>query len=147
LLVVSTNVGGVPEVLPPDTNVLCNPNVNALVEGLQKAVKRQEESSEDAVDPMEAHCRIESMYSWHLVAKQTVQVYDRIVTEPPKTFMERLACYQSLRGFSGVVACILAVYIEIWIRVGEWMQPRDKIEVVPDLMIIPFDDQQKDKLS
>jgi hypothetical protein len=128
-------------------NVLCDPTVDALVEGLQKAVKRQEITSGDAVDPMEAHRRIETMYSWHLVAKQTIQVYDRIVTEPPKTFVERLACYQSLGGFSGFVACILAVYIELWIRSVQWMQPRDAIEVVPDLTIIPFDDQQKDKLS
>lgn len=138
LLVVSTNVGGVPEVLPPDMIVLCDPNVQALVEGVQKAVKRQE--SDNAVDPMEAHRRIEKMYSWHRVAKQTVQVYDQVVTEPPKALVDRLACYRSLGGFSGIVACILAVYIELWIRFVVWLQPQSSIDVVPDLM--PFDEEK-----
>lgn len=147
LLIVSTNVGGVPEVLPsPDMNVLCDPKVDALVEGLQIAVKRHE--SGDVMDPMEAHRRIEVMYSWHQVAKQTIQVYDRIIMEAPKTFVERLGCYQSLGGFSGIVACILAVYIELWIRFIEWIQPREDIEVVPALAIVPVDtDCQKNKLS
>jgi phosphatidylinositol glycan class A protein len=142
LLVVSTNVGGVPEVLPPDMIVLADPNVEALVEGVKQAVERQE--SGDAVDPIEAHRRIERMYSWHRVAVQTVLVYDRIVTEPPKTFVERLACYQSLGGFSGIVACLLALYIELWIRFVERVQPQETVDVVPDL--IPFE-CEKDKVS
>jgi phosphatidylinositol glycan class A protein len=145
LLVVSTNVGGVPEVLPPEMIVLCEPNVTALVQGLQRAVPRQQ-STETAVDPFEAHRRIEQMYSWHRVAVQTVQVYDQIVTEVPKSFVQRLTCYQSLGGFSGIVACILATYIELWIRFVIWMQPKESIDVVPDL--IPGQQQtKKAKLS
>ena len=135
LLVVSTNVGGVPEVLPPDMNILCDATVPDLVQGVIQAVERQQ--GPHAMDPLEMHQRIESMYSWHRVAKQTERVYDQIFTEPPKTFGERLSCYQSLGGFSGLVACLLAFYIELWIRFVIWMQPGEKIDVVPDL--IPFD--------
>ena len=143
LLVVSTNVGGVPEVLPsPDMIELCDPTVDALVEGLVEAVKRQE--SDQAVDPIKAHERIKTMYSWHRVAKQTIQVYDRVSTEPPKTFMERLACFQSLGGMSGFVAGILAVIVELWIRFVEKMRPRSAIDVVPDL--VPFGEEQKEKM-
>lgn len=143
LLVVSTNVGGVPEVLPsPEMVVLCDPNVKALVDGVKEAVKRQE--SDEPVDPMEAHRQIETMYSWHRVAKQTVQVYDRIVTEPAQSFTARLACFQSLGGVSGFVAGLLAVIIEIWIRFVVWMRPRSSIDTVFDLM--PFEDTYtKDK--
>ena len=143
LLVVSTNVGGVPEVLPsPDMIELCDPTIDALVEGLVEAVKRQE--SDQAVDPIKAHERIKTMYSWHRVAKQTIQVYDRISTEPPKTFMERLACFQSLGGISGFVAGILAVIVELWIRFVEKIRPRSAIDVVPDL--VPFGEEQKEKI-
>jgi phosphatidylinositol glycan class A protein len=132
LLVVSTNVGGVPEVLEPDMIVLCNPNVNDLVEGLHQAIDRQ--VGDNPVDPIDAHKRIERMYSWHRVAVQTVKTYDRIIEEPSKTFLQRLACYQRLGGFSGIVACILALYIELWIRFVEWIQPSHCIDVVPDLI-------------
>jgi phosphatidylinositol glycan class A protein len=131
LLVVSTNVGGVPEVLPPDMNILADPQVDALVEGVKQAVERQE--SKNAVDPFEAHQRIETMYSWHRVAKQTTQVYDKICQQERKSFFGRLACYQSLGGIAGLVACMWAVYVEGWIQVVLRLQPKEKIDVVPDL--------------
>jgi phosphatidylinositol glycan class A protein len=142
LLVVSTNVGGVPEVLPsPDMIFLCDPNVAALVEGVKQAVERQE--SDKAVDPIEAHRRIEGMYSWHRVAKQTLQVYDLIIQQPPKTFIKRLGCFQSLGGISGFVAGFLLVFVSIWFRIVEWMRPKSCIDVVPDL--IDFEEIQSNK--
>jgi phosphatidylinositol glycan class A protein len=132
LLIVSTNVGGVPEVLEPDMIVLCDPNVDALVDGLREAIQRQE--GDNRVDPWDAHRRIERMYSWHRVAFQTEQLYDRIIQDKPKSLMERLECYRRLGGVSGIVACVLALYIELWIRFVEWLQPVSGIDVVPDLV-------------
>jgi phosphatidylinositol glycan class A protein len=144
LLVVSTNVGGVPEVLPPDMNILADPQVDALVEGVKQAVERQE--SKNAVDPLEAHKRIETMYSWHRVAKQTTLVYNQICQQERKSFLGRLACYQSLGGIAGLVACLLAVCVEGWIQVVLRLQPKDKIDVVPDLA--PFGREvKKDKAT
>lgn len=134
LLVVSTNVGGVPEVLPPDMIVLCDPGVDSLVQGLQAAVRRQE--GEAPVDPIETHRRIEHMYSWHRVALQTELIYDRVSQDSPKTFAQRLLCYNSLGGFSGFVACLIALYIEMYICLTIWWQPVEKIDVVRDL--VPF---------
>jgi phosphatidylinositol glycan class A protein len=150
LMVVSTNVGGVPEVLPPDMILLANPNVADLVEGVKQAVKRQENASE-CVDPFQAHERVVRMYSWRRVAQQTSHVYQRIAQQPRKTFLERLQCYQSSGGFSGLFVCLLAVIIEVWIRFVLWWQPKEKIDVVPDLT--PFHRspqttiQVKDKVS
>jgi len=135
LLVVSTNVGGVPEVLEPDMIVLCDPNVEALVQGVQQAIKRQE--GDGALDPWDAHRRIERMYSWHRVAVQTVRVYDRIIQDKPMTFLERLRRHQRLGGLSGIIVCALALYIELWIRFVEWMHPAEAIDVVPSLVPPP----------
>lgn len=132
LLVVSTNVGGVPEVLEPDMIVLCDPNVEALVQGVRKAIERQE--GDRALDPWGAHRRIERMYSWHRVAVQTVQVYDRIIQDKPMTFLQRLRRHLRLGGLSGIIVCALALYIELWIRSVEWMYPSEGIDVVPDLV-------------
>eukprot|EP00536_Pseudo-nitzschia_multiseries_P008837 jgi/Psemu1/319494/estExt_fgenesh1_pm.C_2320005 len=153
LLVVSTNVGGVPEVLEPDMIVLCDPCVEALVKGVASAIKRQTKTTTTEggttgtvdtdtdtdgtlppLDPADAHHRIERMYSWHRVAVQTATVYDRIVSDPPLTILQRLRRYQSLGGFSGMVVCALALYIDLWIRFVEWMQPASSIDVVPDLV-------------
>lgn len=134
LLAVSTNVGGVPEVLPSNMNVLCNPDVDSLVEGLKIAIQRQG-NPYTVMDPHKAHEWVKNTYSWRRVAVQTIEeVYDKIIQEPVKTFQERLICYHRLGGFSGMVACLIAFYIESWIQFVIWLQPRHTIDVVPDLM-------------
>lgn len=139
LLVVSTNVGGVPEVLEPDMIVLCDPTVFGLTSGLETAIQRQ--AGNYPIDPQDAHHRIERMYSWRRVALQTLQTYDQIIDEPPKTFRQRLLCYQRLGGLSGFVAGLLALYIELWIRSVLWMQPNNAIDVVPDFVPpLPMDE-------
>ena len=132
LLVVSTNVGGVPEVLEPDMIILCDPNVEALVQGVRKAIERQQGGC--ALDPWDAHHRIERMYSWHRVAVQTVQVYDRIIQDSPMTFLQRLRRHMRLGGLSGIIVCALALYIELWIRFVEWMYPAEGIDIAPDFL-------------
>jgi len=131
LLVVSTNVGGVPEVLPEDMILLAEPSVPDMVESLKRAIAKQD--SEDAIGPLEAHERIVSMYSWERVASETAQVYDTVLQQDRRCFQERLLLYQSLGGFSGFVACLIAIMIELWSHVVDWWQPRDLIDVVPDL--------------
>ena len=54
LFVVSTNVGGVLEVLPPDMIELADPRVDDLVEGLSCAI----EEKIGNVDPWEFHERV-----------------------------------------------------------------------------------------
>jgi phosphatidylinositol glycan class A protein len=175
LLVVSTNVGGVPEVLPEDDMIiLCDASVDALVDGLRKAIERQQQESTlvrghlkqqsllPPVDAVDAHERITQMYSWHRVAVQTIhEIYDKIVVEddaddddakdknpslvvrggrriylPKESFPQRLMKYNDALGggLSGFVVCVLALYVELWIRCVEILQPIDGIDVVPDLI-------------
>mmetsp|Transcript_14241 Transcript_14241/g.20038 ORF Transcript_14241/g.20038 Transcript_14241/m.20038 type:complete len:454 (+) Transcript_14241:392-1753(+) len=134
LLVVSTNVGGVPEVLPtPDVMLLSEPNVPSLVQNLKIAIDRQEINP---VDPWEIHNRVKKMYSWSKVAKETTAVYNKVLAEQqhnPKTFLQRMECYSSIGGIAGWVAFILALLIHFWAATVEWWQPREHIDVVPDL--------------
>jgi len=132
LLVVSTNVGGVPEVLPPDMMLLAEPSVSSLTTKLESAIQRQE--STEAADAWDFHRRVENMYSWTRVAKETTHVYEEVMDKERLTYMERLECYMSLGGFSGVVACLLAMTFELWVSIVEWWLPREAIDVVPDLV-------------
>jgi phosphatidylinositol glycan class A protein len=132
LLVVSTNVGGVPEVLPHDMIHLAEPSVPDMVDKLQRAIAKQ--ASDQVADPWKTHERIVTMYSWQRVATETTHVYDTVLEQGGvRSFGGRLLMYQSLGGFSGLVACLLMVTLELWLHVVDWWQPRADIDVVPDL--------------
>ena len=130
LLVVSTNVGGVPEVLPPDMITLADPNIQSLVTGLSIVL-----SSENiyTVDPYELHERVKAMYSWERVAKETIRVYDELILEPRLSFLQRLARYKTVGGIAGYVVCLLSITQHFILRLVEWWQPQDVIDVVPDI--------------
>merc|ERR1712157_421851 len=97
--------------------ILCDPNVEALVQGVQEAIIRKE--GNHALDPWDAHRRIERMYSWHRVAVQTVRVYDRIIQEKQLCFLQRLKRHLRLGSLSGLIVCALALYIECWVLLVE----------------------------
>jgi len=140
LLIVSTNVGGVPEVLDPETKmiILCEPTVDALIKGLISAIERQK--SENKVDPWDAHRWIERMYSWNRVAVQTVQVYDRIIENKSKNnngaFFERVRSYQSLGGFTGIVNIVIVLYLELYYRFVEILHPSERVDVAMERIIL-----------
>jgi phosphatidylinositol N-acetylglucosaminyltransferase subunit A len=175
LLVVATNVGGVPEVLPDDMIFLAHPNVPDMVNAVGRAVQQQtkvlqqqrqqrrtmqNDSNDGAdvkvVDPWQAHNRVKEMYSWQRVADETIAVYDRITSttsneeeeeeeeekhniNTASRLLQRLGHYYTSvgGGFSGLVVCFLAVTLQLWLYIVEWLQPQSTIEVVPDLPIDP----------
>ena len=131
LLVVSTNVGGVPEVLPEDLVFLSDPQVSSLVRNLKEAIVKQAD-----FDPFRAHERIKQMYSWSRVATETVEVYRQVLTKQSKTLLERLgSCFVSMGAIAGSVVCLLLVSFEFLLLVIEWWQPQDAIDVLPDVLI------------
>ncbi|GKZ00058.1 hypothetical protein MPSEU_000959200 [Mayamaea pseudoterrestris] len=132
LAVVSTNVGGVPEVLPGDLILLANPNVGDMVVRLQQAIESQS-NPKTALDPYKTHERIKEMYSWSRVALETVRVYDRVMEQKSLDLWERLQCYNAMGGLTGVVVCCLVLMFQVWFYVVEWWLPARSIEVVPDL--------------
>lgn len=66
LFVVSTNVGGVPEVLPPSMIKFAEPTVNDLVEAIVEALPISRR-----IVPSEMHDRMKTMYTWLDVSKRT----------------------------------------------------------------------------
>ena len=71
LFVVSTCVGGVPEVLPPSMIKFAD---STTVDDLFKAISEAVVVSRRTV-PSETHARIKTMYSWLNVCKRTEIVY------------------------------------------------------------------------
>jgi len=86
LLVVSTNVGGTPEILPPDMMYLADPDTESLQSSLEKAIKNYEN-----ITPSENHERIMSFYSWRDIAQRVEKTYYDVLQEPSMSWWERLS--------------------------------------------------------
>ncbi|GIX74860.1 n-acetylglucosaminyl-phosphatidylinositol biosynthetic protein [Caerostris extrusa] len=66
LQVVTTSVGGVPEVLPPNLVWLTEPSVDGLLNGLEQAM--QDRANNKVMPPDLAHKQLSKMYQWDDVA-------------------------------------------------------------------------------
>lgn len=73
--VVSTRVGGIPEVLPEDLITLCEPTVRSLCDGLEAVIAQQR--SGPAPSPAYIHDRVKNLYTWRNVAERTEKVGPR----------------------------------------------------------------------
>lgn len=67
LLVVSTNVGGVTEVLPHDMIYLANPDPKDIIIKLKEAIPKARN-----IPTHKFHEKVKSLYSWRDVASRTV---------------------------------------------------------------------------
>jgi len=88
LLVISTDVGGVPEVLPDVLATLAKPEVTDLFQKLDSTILRFKNNE---CLPREEITRIGmSKYNWKDIGEKTVNVYRKCLKIPPKTFVTRL---------------------------------------------------------
>lgn len=127
LQVVSTNVGGLPEVLPPSLIKLTEPSVDGLLQGALLAL-------DDLVDkkfvpPLEAHNIIKKSYSWQDVAKRTEKVYNLVLQEPPLTFKDRLRLYVKFGPSFSVIFVILILISDLLLLIFNWLQPKRNMDV------------------
>ncbi|KZC09171.1 N-acetylglucosaminyl-phosphatidylinositol biosynthetic protein, partial [Dufourea novaeangliae] len=124
LQVVSTKVGGIPEVLPPDLIYLVEPTVPALVDGLETAITDYRKG--DIKCPFETNKRISLFYNWFNVTRRTEIVYNLVRKEARKDLGEQLANYVR----SGVLAYLLVVSLcYIIIQILEVLVPRKYIDI------------------
>eukprot|EP01061_Rhynchopus_euleeides_P018268 TRINITY_DN30204_c1_g1_i1.p1 TRINITY_DN30204_c1_g1~~TRINITY_DN30204_c1_g1_i1.p1 ORF type:complete len:518 (+),score=139.30 TRINITY_DN30204_c1_g1_i1:35-1555(+) len=128
LLVVSTRVGGVPEVLPSDMLILAEPSPASLASGLDEALKRFPE-----VWPWGHHSRIASMYNWRDIAQRTVRVYNRAEVTPIPRLADRIATGFSMGCVYGIVcAGLTALDHGLW-TVAKYLSPAGSIHPAPDM--------------
>ncbi|CAG8450479.1 15007_t:CDS:2 [Funneliformis mosseae] len=126
LLVVSTKVGGVPEVLPKHMIIFAKPEEDDLVNAVARAIEmiRLKE-----VIPIKFHDEIKEMYSWVNVAERTEKVYDTIWQMRIPPLMERLRRYYGCGVWAGKIFCILvAIDYLVW-KFLEWIFPEQDIEI------------------
>eukprot|EP00117_Sycon_ciliatum_P009943 scpid66556/ scgid12037/ N-acetylglucosaminyl-phosphatidylinositol biosynthetic protein; GlcNAc-PI synthesis protein; Phosphatidylinositol-glycan biosynthesis class A protein len=131
LKVVSTDVGGIPEVLPTDMIQLAEPSVDGLVTELEVAISNVRQGK--GISPEQAHARIEQYYQWSEVAERTEKVYDLVSEDTPICLADRLHKFYSLGPVAGKVFSLLLMLCCVWLMFVEWWRPSQFIDQAPDL--------------
>ncbi|KAH9472758.1 hypothetical protein Pst134EA_003363 [Puccinia striiformis f. sp. tritici] len=129
LLVVSTRVGGIPEVLPEGLIEFAEPEVDDLVQATERAIKVIQSGTHD---PQKVHERVRGMYSWTDVAARTEHVYYEAFKIEPAPLIERFRRYFGSGSIFGKVMCIVVMCQYIFMGFLDWWMPRDQIDYAPD---------------
>ncbi|GFS30087.1 phosphatidylinositol N-acetylglucosaminyltransferase subunit A [Trichonephila inaurata madagascariensis] len=131
LQVVSTSVGGVPEVLPPNLVWLTEPTVNGLLNGLEQAMKDRTESK--VVPPDIAHKQLSKMYQWMDVAGRVEKVYSVVLNEPVDSLSCRLEKFWNQGYFAGAFFMLLQAIEHLLFLFLSWKIPENTIDKALDV--------------
>ncbi|MBN3324989.1 PIGA acetylglucosaminyltransferase, partial [Atractosteus spatula] len=124
LQVVSTRVGGIPEVLPEDLITLCEPTVKSLCEGLEMVIAKQRAGN--VPPPAAIHNRVRTLYTWR-------NVYDRVAKEVVLPLDKRLQRLMAHCGpVAGSIFAFVAVLDFLLFLFLSWLVPDSVIDIAVD---------------
>ncbi|CAF0732358.1 unnamed protein product [Adineta steineri] len=137
LLVVSTKVGGIPEVLPSedtqsDIMILCEANINDVFIGLCNAIDRIKLGQ--IPNANQWHDKIKNWYSWRYVTQNTEVVYNHIMTKESISLKERIQRYKQCGFVSGFVMSFVAIIAYLIFLFLDYHQPKKLIDLSVDYM-------------
>ncbi|KAL6767385.1 PIGA1 [Auxenochlorella protothecoides x Auxenochlorella symbiontica] len=124
LLVVSTRVGGVPEVLPSDILLLAEPSCDGILEALETALVTL-----PTIDPWRQHQAVREMYSWRSVTQRTEDNYYRAVQHPDRGggMLGTLRRCRQCGVWYGLICCaIRALGFLLW-TILDLLQPPSRV--------------------
>ncbi|XP_048353839.1 phosphatidylinositol N-acetylglucosaminyltransferase subunit A isoform X2 [Sphaerodactylus townsendi] len=131
LQVVSTRVGGIPEVLPDNLIILCDPSVKSLCNGLEKAIAQLKLGT--LLSPEIIHSQVKTFYTWRNVAERTEKVYDRVAGEIVLPMGKRLDRLISHCGpVTGSIFALLSVFSFLFLIFLRWLTPDYLIDAAVD---------------
>lgn len=134
LLIVTTHVGGIPEVLPDHMTVYAmETSVSSLVDATNEAITLYKSGT---VDTSSFHEEIQSMYDWMDIAKRTSNVYDQVMNEALPNdknwyVMLKRVYYRDDGRWSRPLLVLCCIVEYLLFMVMEFFQPRNKVEVPP----------------
>lgn len=149
LLVVSTKVGGIPEVLPNHMIILALPDEDHLTVALSEAI----EKIQSGFDASGFHEEIKQMYSWPDVAERTEAVYLRHIRRRPRNYhhpfslLGRMEEYYGCGEFLGVLACMLIAVHYVLITFLDWLLPPEDIDIAPDFSPVNYNEDLRDAIK
>jgi phosphatidylinositol glycan class A protein len=122
---------------------LVEPSSSSLVEAVSVALREKV----GTIDAMAFHQRVKKMYSWDRVARQTEDVYQRVLAQDRLTFLLRMERYLTVGPVMGIIACLVALMVQLLSVIIDWLQPISIIDIVPDLMLLKPTVQKKESCS
>lgn len=137
LFVVSTDVGGVPEVLPPAMIQLVTAETQAIVDGVCRGVSL---CRAKFLDPQELHETVMHMYSWPDVTRRMENIYLHVSSLKKTGLYDRLCRVASVSGhrftIGGVaISCVVvfvALCLELCSALLDFIFPSSEIEPAPE---------------
>lgn len=127
LYIVSTRVGGVPEILPEDMISFANPDEDDLFRAISEAIQI---ISEGKHNPQDAHERVKGFYDWMQVAERTETVYRSVMQSKPIDLWARIQRTMSLGPFAGPIYTAILFVDCLFFMVLEWLMPREDVDHV-----------------
>jgi len=123
LLVVSTDVGGVPEVLPPHMVYLAKPEPSCIINELTNAI-----NDIKTINTENFNEELSQIYNWRTIAEKTEKVYDYAIECPQSSVCDRLRSAFAIGQVSGFFAVIYLVLEFITLAVTEYFMPDWEID-------------------
>lgn len=128
---VSTRVGGIPEILPDSMITLCEPSVSDLIEKVKFAIRRVK--SRDPKDPVDMHEKIKNMYNWRDVARRTEIVYNRVVEYKSTNDLIKILLRFRRCGYCGFYFITFVILVNyLLLQLFEFLNPSEKIDLAPN---------------
>lgn len=127
LYVVTTKVGGIPEVLPSNMTSFAEPEEDSLVETTLDAINKIQSGE---MNTSHFHESVSKMYSWSDIAHRTETVYDSLdlddLNEPLINKLLKFYCCGLIAGKLFVLMVIIDIFIY---TILEWLYPREHIDL------------------
>jgi phosphatidylinositol glycan class A protein len=124
LLVVTTDVGGVPEVLPPHMAYLAHPDEKSILRQIRKAVVNVKTLKTDNF-----YEEVASIYSWRQVAERTERVYDYAMAKPVPNIMSRVKTTFAWGPVAGIFAVFYTIIEGLVMMLTEILFPEQDIDI------------------
>ena len=121
LAVVSTAVGGIPEVLPQEMIHFVEPSVSSIERGLVTVIEKV--ISGDTGDPWAANEFVSRAYNWRNVAARTETVYERVTSEAEPSLGRRLRNLWECGEVAGPLMAMVYLAAHYFILLLNWMRP------------------------
>ncbi|VDK84470.1 unnamed protein product [Onchocerca ochengi] len=121
LHVVSTRVGGIPEVLPEEFIMLVEPEPEYLSDALLKVIRLRERGQ--LIAPEKKHNAVCRMYQWPDIAKRTEKVYLSALQCPKLSWFEGLLNYCKHEIGPGILYVWAALLNMIFITILNYFDP------------------------
>ncbi|KHN84320.1 N-acetylglucosaminyl-phosphatidylinositol biosynthetic protein [Toxocara canis] len=126
LHVVSTRVGGIPEVLPEQFMITAEPVPDKLVDALLRAIRMRENC--ELMAPEEKHRMVRGMYHWPDIAKRTEKVYATAVRERPPSWCQGIINYYNCGFGFGILYIWAALVNIIWLLILDFFDANKGVE-------------------